>query len=206
MTIEEFRKNIENRKTSNLVYKKEIQECREQIAINISKLGCVKDLLHIIETLAFNRRNVMKTSIEGIITKALRLLYGSNYSVSLDYKEKNNRSCLDVTVIKDIGSGIVKRNTEGFGGGVSDTVSIPLRLMVLKGSDTGDILFLDEAYKHADKNMADRIGTFLRGIAHEMGIQLILCSHDLRILEYAEKGFHLTSENGSVVVNGLKTA
>jgi ABC-type Mn2+/Zn2+ transport system ATPase subunit len=116
----------------------------------------------------------------------------------MSYTEKANRSCLEMRVLKQTEMGTVRRQMDGFGGGVSDSISVPLRLMVLKGSDTGDILILDEAFKHVDGDMVEKVGIFLKTIKEKLGTQIIMVTHHKGLLQYADKGFELKNENGSV--------
>jgi len=199
-TIEEFKKDLQTRKTENQVINRQILESQKKIQENTKQLGCVKDALKIIEGLALEKRNLIKTGIENVVTEALKMLYGTQYSFEMTYSEKNNRSCLEMRVSKITELGIVKRQMDGFGGGVSDCISIPLRMMVLKGSETGDILILDEAFKHVDGEMIDRVGEFLKTLSEKLNLQIILVTHHERLLDYAEKGFALINENGTVKI------
>lgn len=198
MTINDFRKDLEKRKLENQVFLSQIDKENYDIVENVRKLGCVKDALKIIEGIALEKRNGIKTGIEMIVTESLRSLYGPEYSFDMSYTEKANRSCLEMRVLKQTEMGTVRRQMDGFGGGVSDSISVPLRLMVLKGSDTGDILILDEAFKHVDGDMVEKVGIFLKTIKEKLGTQIIMVTHHKGLLQYADKGFELKNENGSV--------
>lgn len=200
MDIATFRKNLSERVNSNHVLKAQIEECQEKIKENVRKLGCVKDLSKIIEGLALEKRNGIKSGIENVITEALHILYGEEYCCEMEYSEKNNRSCLDFYVLRKTKEGVIRRQMDGFGGGVSDCVSIPLRMMVLKGSQTGDILFLDEAFKHVDKDQPELVGQFLKTISETLGIQIVFATHHERIIDFADKGYLLRNIDGEVVV------
>ena len=197
-TTDEFREDLERRKLENRVFAAQIDKETSYMAENVRKLGCVKDALKIIEGIALEKRNGIKSGIELIVTESLRTLYGPEYSFEMGYSEKANRSCLEMRVCKKTGFGIVKRQMDGFGGGVSDSISVPLRLMVLKGSDTGDILILDEAFKHVDGNMVEKVGRFLKTIKEKLQTQIIMVTHHKGLLEYADRGFELKNENGEV--------
>ena len=198
MTVNDFRKDLEKRKLENRVFLSQIEKENSEIVENVRKLGCVKDALKIIEGIALEKRNGIKSGIELIVTESLRTLYGPEYSFEMSYSEKANRSCLEMRVLKKTSIGVVKRQMDGFGGGVSDSISVPLRLMVLKGSDTGDILVLDEAFKHVDGNMVDRVGIFLKTIKEKLDTQIIMVTHHKGLLQYADKGFELKNDDGEV--------
>ncbi|MCK9154695.1 MAG: hypothetical protein M0P12_01125 [Paludibacteraceae bacterium] len=199
MTKEELVESIEERRRSNKIYQKEIKEKEELISKNAEKLNVVKTLFHTIEELSLKKRHIYKEKIEAVITEVLRTLYGTQYSFLINYGEKNNRSCLEIEVKKTYGDYEVKRDISGHGGGISDSICIPLRALILKGSqDIGDILFLDEAYKHVDSEIAENVGMFLRGLCEKMEMQIIMLSHNESILQQAERGFFLENRNGKV--------
>jgi len=198
MTITDFKKDLTQRQMENSVFKKQIADSEQAIRENVRRLGCIKDTLQIIEGIALEKRNGIKQGIENIVSESLKTLYGEDYSFEMTYTEKASRSCLEMRVLRQTEAGVVKRQMDGFGGGVSDSISVPLRMMVLKGSDTGDILILDEAFKHVDGEMIDRVGEFLKIISEKLGIQIILVTHHERLLEYADRGFELRNTNGSV--------
>lgn len=203
---EGLKNSIETRIRSNQIYRDEIREKEQLILETSKKLNVVKNLSLIVEGLALQKRNAYKSSIEAVVTEVLHTLYGKEYSFHLSYCLKNNRSCLEIEVRKTYDSGYtVRRDMSGHGGGVSDSVSIPLRLLILKGSpDVGDILFLDEAYKHVDLNMAETVGLFLKSLCEKMGMQIIMLSHHESILQQAETGFYLENREGKVYLRGQK--
>lgn len=199
-TIEDFRKDIEKRQNINQLYKNDILSCQKTITENTRKLGYTKDLGTIIDGIVRDKRQGMKIGIENVMSNALKLLYDGSYSVEMDYCIKNNRSCLDINICKETEEGKVKRDMDGCGGGVCDSISIPMRVLVLSGSDSENILFLDEAFKHIGVNKSERVGMFLKTLAQEMNMQIILLSHDKKILEYADKGYFLEYRNDKVFV------
>lgn len=201
MTIIEYKKGVEKRIMENTVLKEQIQDCEKKIIENTRKLGCVKDALNIIEKLAMEKRNGIKSGLESVVTEALRMLYDDKYSFEMKYGEKNNRSYLEMRVIKKTEAGEIKRQMDGFGGGVSDSISIPLRMMVLKGSNTGDILGLDEAFKHVDGEKVARVGEFLKTICEKLEIQIIMVTHHLPLLKYADAGFRINYIDGESCVS-----
>jgi len=201
MTKEELKESIETRIRSNQVYKKEIKEKEDLIVGNTERLNVVRTLFNTIEDLSLNKRNLYKNRIETVVTEVLKTLYGEEYSFEMSYGDKNNRSFLDIEVKKQYGDYAVKRDMSGHGGGISDSISIPLRVLILKGSqDVGDILFLDEAYKHVDTSISENVGLFLRQLCEKMQMQIIMLSHNEDILQQAERGFYLENRNGKVYI------
>jgi Fe-S cluster assembly ATPase SufC len=156
-----------------------------------------QEALAFCEELANSRRGAMKGKIETVITEAVRLLYGDSYKVELAYTVKNNRSCLEIEMVRDTPAGEVRRDMGGFGGGVADTISVPMRLMVLMGSkQTDKVCVLDECWKHIDTERVELVGKFLRLLAERLGMQIILCSHHEKIQEFADRTYEVSENNG----------
>jgi len=194
----EKRKQELNRKVvENDLLKRQINICLERIdeLSKVLKLG--QEGLEFCENLANSRRGLMKGKIESVITEAVRLIYGSSYRVELGYSVKNNRSCLEIEMVRDTPEGEVRRGMDGFGGGMADTISVPLRLMVLIGSrQTDKVCILDECWKHMDLERVELVGKFLRLLSDRLGIQIIMCSHHERIRDFADRTYELSDDNG----------
>jgi hypothetical protein len=64
---------------------------------------------------------------------------------------KRNKTSVDIYLTKHTKLGDIVRKQGGFGGGVSDVISLPLKLLVLLALQTNDkILIADEPGKHMD--------------------------------------------------------
>jgi len=200
--IRKYQSSVVKKRTSNEIYREKIEKSKARIVSLSKQIQTVVDFVTIINSISLPKRNDLKCGIEGIMTKALNLLYGDEYRSELIYDFKNNRSALDIRVIKETLIGNVSRKRNGFGGGVSDTISLPLRMMILKGSPCADILFLDEAFKHIGAKMSDGVGEFLKNIAKEMGIQIFMTTHDETIASYADNTINLRNVMGKVEVIG----
>ena len=73
---------------------------------------------------------------------------------------------------------VVKRQIDGFGGGVADTMALPLKLIVLLNDGEFDkVLITDEPGKHLDKERVVKFAEFLKEVSHRLGVQIIMSSH-----------------------------
>ena len=148
--------------------------------------------------LADTRRGSMKGQIESVVTEALRIIYGPSYGVRLTYDVKNNRSHLEIEMTRNIKQGEVVRNMDGFGGGVADTISVPLRLMVLVGSKKTDkVCILDECWKHIDLGRIELVGKFLRSLSEQLGMQVLFTTHHLLLKQFADRVYNVSENDGT---------
>jgi hypothetical protein len=207
-----LKQTISTRKQTNIKEQAEndlITEQQTAFTNKINQLATIlttgQDALVFLETVAVSRRSSLKQQIEQIVTEALQIVYGNELTVELQYDVKNGRSFVDIRIIKDTPAGKVSRTMEGIGGGVSDTVSVPLRLLVLLASRTTDkVCILDEAYKHVDLERVERAAGFIQEIASRLGIQIIMSSHHEAMLEAADTVHTVSETTGLSAVTRTK--
>lgn len=84
------------------------------------------------------------------------------------------------------------------GGGVSDVVSLALRLALLELSRPrveGPVL-LDEVGKHISAQYAPNVAQFLKQYAEKTGRQIVLVTHMNALAEVANVSYRVSQENG----------
>jgi chromosome segregation ATPase len=194
----ERRQELDRLKTENDLLKRQIEEAEEQMLAIAKQLKIGQEALLFLERVANSRRGAMKGKIEDVVSEALRLLYGPDYSIEMSYSMKNNRSHLEIELVRDADVGEVRRSHGGFGEGCADTISVPMRLMVLIGSrQTDRICVLDECWKHVDAERVELVGQFIRVLADRLGIQVVLSSHHTILQDKADKAYHVTEHGGT---------
>lgn len=195
---------LNNKKSENTFILNDVNKNILKINSNIERLNICNNALSFLENLANSRRQSIKSKIESVLTEAIKLIYGEHFYVELVYGVKNNRTSMDIEVFKKTPNGVVHRTMDGFGGGMSDCLSVPLRLLVLLGSKQSDkICILDEAYKHVDQDRIENIAGFIKNISKKLGFQIILLSHHEAMLSLAEKVYQIKDNNGSSLVKSV---
>jgi len=195
------RADLDRRLAENALLERQASEADDRMIEVVSSLEVGQQALVFLERVANARRGAMKGKIETVVTEALRLIYGPDYSVELTYCMKNNRSNLDVELVRKTAVGEVRRGLGGFGGGVADTISVPMRLMVLIGSrQTDRVCALDECWKHIDPDRVELVAQFLRALSDRLGVQLLISSHHERMVDVADRAYHVTEEDGRSIV------
>ena len=195
---------LTRKKNENDLFQRQLDENKKRLSECSGRLITVKDSLVFLESVANSRRGAMKGKIEDVVTEALRLIYGDEYRVELSYSMKNNRSNLTIEMVRKVPKGEVKREIGGFGGGVADTISVPLRLMVLLGSRQAErIVVLDECYKHMDTERIESVAEFLKTLSVRLKMQIIMCTHHDVIRDKADKSFLVTESAGKSAVESI---
>ncbi len=209
MDIREILKNrreiLDRKRTENRILEEQISEKQTTLKTLSEQLGIGQEALLFLEEIANSRRNTVKEKLEKIVTEAVHLIYGDTYSVDFEYSTKNNRSCLEIKLVKQTPKGDVRRDMDGFGGGVSDTISVPLRLMILLASkQTDKVCVLDEPYKHIDTERIDLVAQFIREVCLRLGVQVIMLSHHETMQDYAETMYSIKDVGGKSSVIKVK--
>jgi DNA repair exonuclease SbcCD ATPase subunit len=174
------REELTRLKNENALIQRQVKEAEDEIIESAENMNIATEALQFLEEVANSRRGSMKGRIESVLTEALQLVYGPTRKIELNYSVKNNRSHLAFELVKTSKNGEVRRVLDGTGSGlgVSDTVSVPLRLLVLLGSRTSDrVCVLDECYKHVDTERILLVVQFLKVLTDRLGMQVVLLSH-----------------------------
>jgi len=195
--LEQRKKELARKQAENDLLNRQLDAMEKKILELTQSLQLGQEGLAFLEELANGRRGAMKGKIESVITEAVQLIYGPSYKVELSYSFKNNRSWLEIEMVRNTEQGEIRRDMGGFGGGMADTISVPLRLMVLMGSrQTDRVCVLDECWKHMDLERIDLVGKFLRLLVDKLGIQIVMCSHHEKMREFADRTYEVSEAGG----------
>jgi hypothetical protein len=194
-------KELARKQAENALMQRQIDDMVAKMQSAAKTLVLGQEALQFLEDVANSRRGAMRGRIEEIVTEALRVVYGPDYGVELIYDVKNNRSFMEIRLVVKTALGEVKRTMEGFGGGVSDTISIPLRLLVLMGSRKTDLVcWLYEAYKHVGLDQIESVARFLSEISRMLGVQIIMNSHHDVMGGFADAVYEVRNDGGKSVI------
>lgn len=200
--LQRRQEELQRKQNENALMNRQVEEALDELERTAEKLRVNQEGLQFLEWFANSRRGAMKGKIESVITNALKLIYGPDYRVMLDYSMKNNRSSMTIDLVKATPQGDVRRDMAGFGGGVADTISVPMRLMVILGSrQTDRVCVLDECFKHIDPERVDLVGEFIRVLSDDLQFQVILCSHHELLQSRAERAWVIGADQGRSVIS-----
>lgn len=157
------------------------------------------EAINFVEGIAAQERISVKERVEKLITECLHEVYDDTYSVEFDYGVKGNKTSVEINILRKCNDGmVIKRGIDGIGGGVADTVSLPLKLIVLLNDNEFDkVLVTDEPGKHLDTERVIKFAKFIQTISHQLGVQIIMSSHHAIMNDYADT-VHLVELDDSV--------
>ena len=155
------------------------------------------EAINFIEGVASQERIAVKEKVEKLITDCLHEVYDDSYSVEFDYGVKGNKTSVEISMVRRCADGmVVKRQIDGFGGGVADTIALPLKLIVLLNDGECDkVLVTDEPGKHLDTTRVAKFAKFVQTISHKLGVQIIMSSHWDVMEKYSDAVYKIELED-----------
>lgn len=176
-----------DQKQKELIHAKHDIEIWQQVQVLFSKVS------------EFARAQ-LKARIEETVTAALQAVFErDDIAFEIEMRTVNNQPAASWQVVSMHGDTAVAGDPESSrGGGVSDVVSLALRLALLELSRPrvkGPVL-LDEAGKHISAQYAPNVAQFLKQYAAKTGRQIILVTHMGALAEVADVSYRVSQENG----------
>lgn len=159
-------------------------------------------------------REQLKQRIEQTVTAALAAIFNdSSMKFEIEMGNIGGRPAADWRVVSCYGvpakAGdedimvnaytVTASPEDAKGGGVTDVVSLALRLALLELSRPrpGGPVLLDEVGKHVSAEYVANVAEFLRQYAAQTGRQVILVTHQQGLMDVADVGYKVSQDNGA---------
>lgn len=141
----------------------------------------------------------VKVHVEQTVTAALQAVFGKDLRFEILLRDVAGQTAAEWRVVGTMeGQEVSGDPEEARGGGVSDVVSLALRLAVLelaRPRPEGPIL-LDEPAKHVAVEHRAALGEFLRAYAQRTGRQIILVTHFEELAALADRAYRVEQHDG----------
>lgn len=144
-------------------------------------------------------RQQITSHIEQVVTAALVAVFGEGLSFRIMIGDRGGQPTAEWQVVSQYGDVEVAGDPENSrGGGVSDVVSMALRLAaveLIKPRVEGPVLF-DEPGKHVSKEYAANLAYFLKQYAAKAGRQVVIITHNAQLADAADKTYLVRQIDG----------
>ena len=172
----------------------------------INDLEICSKAIEFVEQVSTEERQAIKSKVEELITSCLQDVFDSTYSIEFEYGMKRNKTSVEIYSIRTCEDGLkVKRQIDGIGGGVADSISLPLKLIVLlNDSELDRVLILDEPGKCLSINHVPRFAHFLKTISEKLKIQIIMSSHHTCMDQFADSINEVSLLGSKSQINRMK--
>jgi DNA repair exonuclease SbcCD ATPase subunit len=148
-------------------------------------------------------RQQAKTRIEEIVTSALSVVFGKDYRFRLELEVRANRPEVDYWLESEGVTTQLKPPDYDRGGGVTDVVSLALRLAIGELNGIKGPIWLDECGKHISAEFASNVAYFLKEYSQKFGRQMILVTHSEVLAEIGNISISVSQTNGKSVVKAI---
>lgn len=175
---------------------KTAQESKLQVLLNETNLSKFSDALDFLYKFSEFTRNEVKTKLETLANLALSSVFTDKQMEFRVVPNRNKKGLFYELYISTDGNITPLEDCKG--GGVLDIISLCLRisyLRIFKGS-LRQVLILDEPFKNLDDIRRPAAIEWLSTTAKEMGLQLIIVTHLVDLIEKADKAIKVEQING----------
>lgn len=180
---------------------KELQSVVEILGDEINDLERVTILLN---SIGEERQLKAQTLIENLVTRGLQTIFDDSLSFHIVQSVKGKTAVVDFVVRSTMPEATFETPVmEARGGGLAATIGFLLRVTVmLLGHDPkkDNILVLDETFAHVSAEYIPALGAFLHELREKTGIQIIMVTHQEEFLDYADRVYRFSYDNGKTKV------
>ena len=153
--------------------------------------GIVKDaetVQGIIQSMCLSIQKDMHEKVANVVTKCLQAVFDRPYEFRIEFEKKRGNTEARFVFHRD---GNDYDPLTECGGGVLDVAVVGLRLakLLMSHPKPRNVLFMDEPFRHLDKNAPERVTRLITELSKEFGIQIVQITHN-PLLE-AGKGIRL---------------
>ena len=141
-------------------------------------------------------------ALKDTLNAALRyIVFDRNYNCNLTLEDKRGTKTLELSLV-DLDEGFEVDLKDGAGQGIRTIISFILKVYYLinKGSR---LLFLDEKYSALSEHYVPRFFEFMKKMAEEQGIIVVLITHDNRFMDYADNIFTVNGGYVDTIGRGI---
>lgn len=157
-----------------------------------------KKAIIVIQETAKRIQEQLKFRLEDIINSAIDGLFPGQYRFALEFVSLRGQT--EVKPILYSGDDALEDITETNGGGLADIIGFALRVSFLLISKNQKVLILDEPFKFVSEEYREAACLIVKKLSHELGIQVIMVTHDKAMIDIADKVFTVKKTDGRSVV------
>lgn len=177
---------------------------QEEIASLERQLATLGKTLVVFQELAGHIQTDFLAALEGLVSSGLRSVFGSDLSFRLIPSVKNKAMSIEF-LLADGQSAEGQQILDARGGGVAALCGVLLRAIVLRLlPDRRQVLVLDEATAHLSEAYLPASAALFRSLADDLGLQLVLVTHQEEYAEAADVVWRLRRDNAEARIERVK--
>jgi DNA repair exonuclease SbcCD ATPase subunit len=151
-----------------------------------------------IQEVARKTQNQLRIHIEDIVSTALEYILDDDpYKFELEFVLRRNKTECDIYFVRD---GKRINPIDASGGGAVDIASFASRIALWSLQPSNNVLVFDEPFRFVSKQYKSKVAEFLSHISKQLGIQIIMVTHDDVYINQADKVYTVEKERGKAYI------
>lgn len=137
-----------------------------------------------LQRVARDTQEQIRFHLEDIVNLALDTVFPMRYTFRIVFEVKRNKTEARMCLLKG------EREIDPMysnGGGVKDILAFAVRIALLMVSKNRKLLVLDEPFKFISEDLKEAAFSIMKRLSSELGIQIIAVTHDVGMIEIADK-------------------
>lgn len=194
--VEKIKRSIENAE----LLKSAAEVKKENIKTRIEELNQkqkdIQEAKYIVQEVAKDIQNKIQFRVSELASMAMRSVFDDPYTANVEFSKLSQAN---VFFEKD-GERFVPRDDE-VGGGVVDVASLAFQITLwsLENPRSRPVLILDEPMKWLKGgDLPEKGADLIKKLSTDLGIQVIMVSHDPSLIECADKVFKIQKDKEGV--------
>jgi len=185
-------------------HKGKLEQIEDQLdALHEKHMALVTEQKHceqaqaVIQKVAQLTQEELKYHVSELVTLALAAVFDDPYEFEVSFEQRRSQTECDLWFVRD-GERVDPLTASG--GGAVDVACFALRVALwsLKAHRTRPVLVLDEPLKFLKgDDLPEKGARMIREISERLGIQIIMISHQVEQIEFADRVFHVTKKGKS---------
>jgi hypothetical protein len=179
----------------------------------VARLKALKETydttLTLLTTIGEQEQDIARAQVEGLVTRALQVVFGEELSFKLKPGTRANQAVLDMVLVSQYGGTTLETPVlDARGVGMAAVVGFALRLVIMlltPDTEVRRLLVLDETFAHVSASYEPRVAEFLREVADTAGVQVLLVTHSNAYGEKADSRYRLSLSGGFTEVHENET-
>lgn len=149
----------------------------------------------VVQTVAQQTQAQLTYRLSESVNLAMETVFDDPYRLSLRFDLKRNRT--EAVLLFERG-GNAMHPLSASGGGAVDAAAFGLRVALwsLASPRPAAVLILDEPFRFLSRNLQTRAADLLREVASQLGVQLLLITHEEALAGEAQRVFEVRLEKG----------
>lgn len=174
-------------------YKKQLVKLQARLQKIESYEILVSQAVAVLDVLKEKKERASKGVVEDLVSYGLNAIFGEDqpFRITLETKQKS--------VYAYLGLGEEKQDLiRSKGGGYIDLISVLTVLTLLLKEKPGlqRFIVLDESFSEIGREHLDKVGEFLRFLVTKLDLTILLVTHQVELLEFADKVYRVDKKPG----------